>query len=477
MSADLNSGTLPLQTDNADGVPGIDGTVGRPPAGRRGVPIVGALVDVPDTEAPATLTEDAPRPLGLLDQLGLWGNLGVSLLGFAMAIVILVPTGADPLPLAGAMSALVVGSVLGGLILGTCLLMGARTGAPAMVVLRGVLGGRASYAPTAMNIAQCLGWGVFELIVIAESARALSDDTLPRWLCVVGAGALTTLLTLRPLGAIRWLRRLLVPLVVVSMVVLTVGVLRRDTPAVEGASWGGFWLAVDAVIALSLSWVPLAADYSRHSRSGRAAFAGGAIGYSVAQIACMGVGALALLQLSLDDSGVFDLFRTFALGTAALVILTVRENDQSFANVYSTAVSLQNLAPRLDRRVLTVTIGTLITLGALWLDVDAYDDFLYLIGGFFVPLSGVMIVSWVLRGPGRWDTSADAPTRVGLVAAWAAGFVAYQLVNPGSVPGWSDLWTSIGESLHTLGQPWLSASVTSFAVAAVLAVPFARRRA
>ena len=31
---------------------------------------------------PATLTEAAPRTLGLLDQLGFWGNLGVSLLGF-----------------------------------------------------------------------------------------------------------------------------------------------------------------------------------------------------------------------------------------------------------------------------------------------------------------------------------------------------------------------------------------------------------
>ena len=34
-----------------------------------------------------TLTEPAPRTLGLLDQLGFWGNLGVSLLGFAGALI------------------------------------------------------------------------------------------------------------------------------------------------------------------------------------------------------------------------------------------------------------------------------------------------------------------------------------------------------------------------------------------------------
>ena len=64
-------------------------------------------------EAPRTLTETAPRTLGLLDQLGFWGNLGVSLLGFAGALSILTPIGAEPLSLAAAVTAIVVGSVLG----------------------------------------------------------------------------------------------------------------------------------------------------------------------------------------------------------------------------------------------------------------------------------------------------------------------------------------------------------------------------
>ncbi len=54
-----------------------------------------------------------------------------------------------------------------------------------------------------------------------------------------------------------------------------------------------------------------------------------------------------------------------------------------------------------------------------------------------------------------------------------AGFVAYQLVNPGAIPGWSDLWTDAGTVLNTLHHPWLSASLTSFAVAVLVALPFA----
>ena len=44
-------------------------------------------------EVPLTLAEPVPQPLGLLDQLGLWGNLGVSLLGFTGAIWVLQPNG------------------------------------------------------------------------------------------------------------------------------------------------------------------------------------------------------------------------------------------------------------------------------------------------------------------------------------------------------------------------------------------------
>src|SRR6478672_5750373 len=126
------------------------------------------------TEAPTTLTQPAPRTLGLLDQLGFWGNLGVSLLGFAGALSILTPIGAEPLSLPAAVTAIVVGSVLGGVILGVSLVLGAKTGAPAMVLLRGLLGAKASVLPTVLNIVQCLGWAVFELLVISAGLEALT---------------------------------------------------------------------------------------------------------------------------------------------------------------------------------------------------------------------------------------------------------------------------------------------------------------
>jgi NCS1 family nucleobase:cation symporter-1 len=454
---------------------------GRPPRGiEPGEAEHGAAE--PDTaaraEAPTTLAGRVPRTLGMLDQFGFWGNLGVSLFGLTTASTVMFALGsapgATPLPVLGSVLAIVVGTVIGGAILGVSLMLGARTGAPAMVLLRGLLGAKASYLPTVLNIGQNLGWGTFEIVLIAESLRSVAHGHLARWACVLIAGVITTALTIRPLGSIRVLRRYVTVLVVIATIVLAIGLLREHTPAVRGSSWNGFWLGVDAVVAVSISWVPLGADYSRHAKSERSAFLGGFLGYGVTQIACYLVGLVALLQVLADPSRIFDLYLGLPLGTIALLVLVLRETDQSFANTYSTALSIQNLRPNWDRRVLTVGIGALITLAALKIQIGDYLNFLSLIGAVFVPMSGVLVAAWLrTRGTG-WDLTESAPTRPGLLAAWAVGFVAYQLTNPGYLAHWSTFWTSIGGHLHTTGHTWLSASVASFAIALLVAFPFAR---
>lgn len=426
-------------------------------------------------EAPNTLTDAAPRTLSTVDQLGLWGNLGVSLLGFAGGLAVLQPSGVAPLSLPAAVTAIVVGSLLGGLVLGVTLLLGARTGAPAMVLMRGLFGAKASIVPTVLNIAQCLGWAVFELVVISGGLQALTRGHLPSWCAVLVAGAVTTALTIRPLGAIRVLRKYVSVLVVAALAVLAWGLLRESTPAISG-SWSGFWLAVDAAVALTVSFVPLGADYSRHARTGRGAFLGGLVGFGVAQIACLLIGVVALAQLRQDPDGIYSLFLSLPLGTAAFAVLVIRETDQSFANVYSTAVSIQNLRPRWDRRVLTVVIGVATTVAALTIDIGQYQSFLYLIGAIFIPLSGVLVAAWIRSRGAEWDLSTAAPVRPGMLVAWAVGFCVYQVINPGSIHGWSDMWMSLATALHTLDHPWLSASLTSFVVALALALPFGRAR-
>ena len=434
------------------------------------------------SEVARTLAEPVPQALSLLDQFGLWGNLGVSLLGFTGAIFVLQPggPGTPELSLAAALTAIVAGTVLGTAALALAGLPGARTGAPAMVLLRGLFGARLSYLPTALNILQCLGWAVFELVTIATAAHTVAP-ALPKWGYVLIAGLATALLTIRPLGAIRVLRRYAAGAVLVVMCYLFVQLIRHPLPELTHGTWSGYWAATDTVVAVAISFAPLAADYTRHSRSPRAAFAGTMAGYSATQVLCYVIGLLALVTVAHGHSqDIYGAFIALPAGALCFAILATRELDQSFADVYSTAVSMQNMRPLWDRRILAGTIAALATAGALWLNIADYENFLVLIGSLFVPLSAVLITDYFVTSRGRWDLSAAARARWPMLLPWAAGFVTYQLINPGYVSWWAAAWTSFGHDLGFTPASWMSASILSFAVAAAITLPagwLARRRA
>ncbi|MGD0808114.1 MAG: cytosine permease [Acidimicrobiales bacterium] len=433
----------------------------------------GAFVTVPGdrhSEVGRNLAEPVPKALSLVDQLGLWGNLGVSLLGFTGAIFVLQPNGSGTpeLSLAAGLTAIVVGTVLGTLPIALVGVMGTRTGAPAMVLLRGLFGARLSYLPTALNILQCLGWGVFELVTIATAAHTVAPS-LPRWAYILLAGVITAVLAARPLGFIRYLRRYVTGAVVVVLAYLFVELARHPLPALSHGTWSGYWAATDTVVAAAISFAPLAADYTRHSRSERAAFTGALVGYSVTQVLCYVIGLLALLTVARNPNDIYGAFIALPLGTIGFAILAVRELDQSFANVYSTAVSTQNLRPLWDRRILAVGIAALTTAGALFLNIADYENFLDLLGSVFVPMSAVLIIDFFVLSRGRrgWDLSGAARSRWPMVVPWAAGFITYQLINPGYISWWVSAWDWSARQVGFTPAAWMSASILSFSVAAV----------
>jgi putative hydroxymethylpyrimidine transporter CytX len=434
-------------------------------------------------EVPLTLDEaPPPRLLGLVDQVALWGNLGISILLLLTATFVMAPDPAlPPLSLGAALVAIVVGAVIGNALLGLGAVPGAETGAPAMVLLRGMFGWRGSWVPTALNVAQNVGWATFEVWIIAESATRLTSDGL-RPVFVVAAGVIATVMALRPLGVVRgYLKRVAVWAVLLSTGYLLVRVLGRPLPDLGDGSWAAFWKSTDLVIALPISWVPLAADYSRHSRSAKAAFGGAFLGYGAATLAFFSLGVLAYSSFALaagpgEQVDVIASVLALPIGGLALLILVLDELDEVFANIYSTTMSVQNVRPTIDRRVVTVVAGVLATALALAFDMLAYEGFLLLIGSVFVPLFATFAIDYYVLRRGRWDTSESARPRWEMVVPWVAGFVAYQLINPGIVGWWQRWWVARQGDLGFTPPTWASASLCSFAVAALLALVVGRAR-
>jgi hypothetical protein len=87
----------------------------------------------------------------------------------------------------------------------------------------------------------------------------------------------------------------------------------------------------------------------------------------------------------------------------------------------------------------------------------------------FVPLFGTFFAAYYVLDRGRpWHVGEDAPARWWFLGPWAAGFVAYQLVNPGTVGWWQRFWLARADDVGFTPPSWLSASLTGLAVSAGL---------
>ena len=406
---------------------------------------------------------DRLRTLGALENGMLWSSLGLSLL-VLVAGAFLVPA----LSLPRALLAILVGGIFGNALLGFAAALGAEAGVPAMVLLRAPLGRAGSYLPTGLNVLQNLGWTIFEVLVIATAARALVHGPLWAWKLAAAAAA-TILALVGPIGFVReWVKRVALWVVLASLAYLTWWAL-HDVHL--GALWsqpgqGGlsFWQGVDLMVAMPVSWLPLAADYTRFSKDGRGAFWGAAVGYFLPNVWLYALGAILLLSRGLADApSVIDAIATGGIGAAlALVALGVDETKEPFATVYSAAVSLQNVLPRVPQRVLILAVAAAATAGTFVVNLVHYQDFLYLLGSFFVPLFGVLLAQWLV---GHRDAFAAPEIRPAQIVAWLAGFCLYQWLAPVG----PQRWVHLVDHTHP-GQGAVGGSLPSFGLAFVLSV-------
>jgi NCS1 family nucleobase:cation symporter-1 len=431
------------------------------------------------------------RVLSGVDAAVLWGDLGIGLLVLVTG-ALLVPG----LGFAQAATVIVIGSLIGVVLLALGAAAGAQHGIPTMVLFRPVLGVRGSWLPSALNALQLIGWTAVELWAISLVAdivaqRIFEVSARPLWL-LIAAIVCTGLAVWGPVGVARvWMKRFGAWIIVSICLVVTVlalgsGGLGR---ALEQKGTGGFPTlgpGLDLVIAMPVSWLPLVADYTRFSARPRGAFSGTLVGYLTANVWLYLLGILLVLGWgsSPDPAGIAITILAIAGGPIAggffLVGLLVGETDEAFADIYSGAVSLQNIFPQASQRTLTVAIAATATGMAAWLTMDRYESFLFLLGSVFVPLFGILAadhfivrrsqidISSLYRSGGKYWFSNGV--RLGALVTWVAGFLTYHWVLPTGPEWWVSIITTVTETPLSVRWPWLSASILSFGVAFLLAL-------
>ena len=399
------------------------------------------------------------RILRTVDLFVLWSSLGVGLL-VLVAGSLLVPA----LGLLESFIISLLGSIIGSIFLALAGLIGSDYGVPTMVSLRPILGRVGSYLPTILNVIQLVGWTGFELMIMGAAASNISgpilgEYTKPFWIIVFAIWC-TALALGGPLIVVRqWLEKVAIWLVYFSTAWITFQVFSRPNVSAilfkPGDGSLPILLALDLVIAMPISWWPLISDYNRFSKDSKSGFLGTFLGYTLANTWFYFLGASIALVMGIKDivSSISMLF----LGNLALILILVDETDNAFADIYSTAVSLQNISPKTKQWKFVLAAAALGVILTITIPLEEYEWFLLMIGGLFVPLLGVVVSEYIIRrrkGGFRIEEFYEKSKKIGVgqLISWFMGIILYFAIT--------NLFPQIG------------ASIPSFALSAILNLLF-----
>lgn len=411
----------------------------------------------------SALTPVAPadRVFGWNEHASLWFSLGVGLLVMQIGAYLVPAVGSRD-----AAIAIVLGSLVGSGLLAWTAKLGCDSGLTSAGLMHATYGSYFARLPVVLNIAQLIGWTTFELVVMRDGTAAIGKQSFGLTLEGTGGMVATTLLwgavlTLLLAGSMTTLVRKIIsrfglPLVIASLVWLTWQFGGQLHTQGLDAFWArpgdgsmGMLSAMDLVIAMPVSWLPLVADYARHGRSGRSAMSGTWLGYAVANIWCYALGVM-VVSVAQPDASLVSALLLAQGGLIALSLILVDEIDNAYGDVYSGAVSSHSIKPSITIRQWGLGLAVLCTGLALVLPMHSLEPFLLLLSSVFVPLYGV-----ILGRLGVGKPSFAAPSRkVDITAAllWLAGIAAYH-----ALANWAPQW---GSALPTLAGTFVLAWLT-----------------
>lgn len=408
-----------------------------------------------------TPVTDTERVFNWHDHASLWFSLGVGLLVMQIGAYLVPAVGSHD-----AVIAIVLGSLLGSGMLAWTAKLGCDSGLTSAGLMHTTYGSYFARLPVILNIAQLIGWTTFELVIMRDGTAAIAKQSFGLVLDGPGGTLVTTLLwggvlTLLLAGSMTQLVRKIIsrvglPLVIASLVWLSWqfgGQLRTQ-------GFDAFWArpgdgsmsmlaAMDLVIAMPVSWLPLVADYARHGRSGRSALSGTWLGYALANIWCYALGVL-VVSVAQPSADLVSALLLAQGGLIALSLILVDEIDNAYGDVYSGSVSAHSLKPNVSIRQWGLGLALLCTGLALVLPMHSLEPFLLLLSSVFVPLYGV-----ILGRLGVGQPSFAAPRdKINLTAAllWLAGIATFHLLAK-----WAPQWGSALPTLAlTFTLAWLS---------------------
>jgi putative hydroxymethylpyrimidine transporter CytX len=394
--------------------------------------------------------------LGGLDYFILWSSLGVGLLVLSAGSFLSEASFLD------AIFAIIIGSAAGSILLALAGKIGSDHGIPSLITMRPAFGIRGSYLPAILNIMQLVGWTTFEIMIMSRAADMLTGSIMPYYIWAAIFGALVALLGIAgPLNVVRqWIGKFAVWIAYGTSAIIIINLINSsDITALimspgEGLS---FFSALDLVIAMPISWMPLVADYNRFSKKSKSAVWGTFIGFTMTNILFYFGG---ILLGTTDILAIVVAIQAMFFGFLMLLLI-VDEADNAFADVYSASVSTQDIFPKISQKHLIVGFTALSAILAMVVSIEQYEVFLLLIGAIFVPLFGVVLTDYYIVKRQKYTEQMlyVRQERLGIgvpaIIAWTLGALLNYMLSPLS-------------PMYIPQLPAIGATIPSFAAASLI---------
>ena len=399
------------------------------------------------------------RLFGWRDHAALWLSLGVGLL--------VMQIGAYLVPALGTQAALAVivgGSVLGAGLLAWTAKIGCDSGLSSAGLMHATYGSRFARLPVLLNIVQLIGWTTFELVVMRDGTVAIARESggfagefWPVLATLLWGAVLLALLSASMVRLVRkFIGRYGLPLVIASLLWLSWQFLSKAGTQGFAQLWNrtgdgsmGTLSALDLVIAMPVSWLPLVADFARHGRNGNSALRGTWLGYAVANVWCYSLGLL--VALTTPSTDLVTALLLAQGGLIALGLILIDEVDNAYGDLYSGSVAGHSLQPAWSIRRWGMLLALACTAMALVLPMHSLEPFLLMLSSVFVPLYGV-ILARLAGQPDVMLLMTQRKVNTSAVVIWLLGVAVYHLCAQ-LAPQW-------GSALPTLALTFVLAYLT-----------------
>ncbi|RPK39204.1 Permease [Streptomyces sp. ADI92-24] len=348
------------------------------------------------------------------------------------------------LDFATALTAVVLGTLVGAAptaYLGT---WGSRTGAGQLPLAR-LAFGRGVVLPGALQWLSSIAWDALIGLFGGDALAQLCG--WPFWLGVLVMMTAQGALGVLGYEVIHRLQTVMTFVLAAAFAVLAAKLLHGVHPATTGSVHGAdragaFVLTCTIALSLALSWAPYASDFSRYlprTASRPRMFWCTLLGISVSFVAVQTLGLWgASVFTDQTARGIDTLLGGGALGAFGLLAVALAALCSNAMNDYSGSLALQTMGVRLPRPVAAALAAALGFPLVLWMhaaDTTARFQNVLLLVGYWIPgFVAIVAVDWIVRARARGGSPIDLAAESSRPQPWWPALTAFAVAFAAAVP-------------------------------------------